>query len=1428
MDWSDRVGSGAAGVKVCCQVGCSTADVATALGLSLADLYDTPKERAYRGPRISRPVAQRGGGQLKTATQRKPDTRSDDDHKHTFRRVESYVYTDAAGTITGEVIRRQCAQCGQKSFAQRRPTDDGGWEYKAPLSRPLYRLPEVVAAMAEGRTVFVVEGEKDVDNARAAGLVATCNPGGAGKWTAVHTDILRGARVVIVADRDDTGRKHAEFIRAALTEMNCTVTVVEAAEGKDLSDHLKAGHDVAALREVPAASLAPATSPEAPEKEGDGADVIQLPRRRGADSGDDSSGGNKGNGGGGGGAGGGAGRSRSRMIPIPGMKNGWMHDPRTRTVWHSPGKDAPFALIGTVPEVLGRVTYRGTDGRHTRIAYQLATDEGAPRIVSEFDIDSGAWAGLLGRPSPSGRDEGAAYARLIRDQGAAAPEVPATTSVTADGNMVMPEADAQDLGYRQLRGPEADARMAWRRVGELSAGTERTTLALGQVFVGPVVSRLLSVPPHVLNLIGAPQQGKSTTQFVQASLFGSPSDEYQIMQPWSTTPNGLPGVLIEARSLPMVREEFSTSGLNTVDGEKLLSRIVGGCVRSRSTRTGGRAPSLGRWHSSLSSSSNRSLRRKGQTEDLAARLFELEVPFWGSDGADAARRADEAEALAMGHHGWPFEWAVRADFYTAEKVREWQQLHAEITGRLSSAPGGLALTIARVYAAWVLGAYMLGDVLDLPALGKKAEEDAMTELPDAVAEAHEAHIGPGAQLWEAVSEAVLRDPASFPSAFNITMGQEIQDGRAILGYQVEGRFHVSPKALTDITEAAGIVTPQPGLKDLKARGVLIPGEGRHWTRKPSTVALRKALPVPRFYVFNRAAADEAFGGDDDPNGPTTPPNRPAPETTGPTTPAPQPAAPTLPTAPAAPVQASAPTTPAAATPSAPASLSTPTPPAAAPAPAAPVPAQSARPASSGGRTFTAGALVVDAFGGWLSGSMQCLPLPERVDSLADLLEWADSLTLGYLRENGQRDDGQVWIMPDVAARLGLPAEPPAEDSKTAREHRALEAARTAGWQIKDLRAWMTARRTAGRYLRISVAGWQDPFGCPLLDGEPGGAEVAFRIGEYAQSTGTLYHVSPQVTGVDLNETFRRKINLPPTAPKPPRPSLVRTLEEAFTWGRVPTAEERAMPNVVAVDASAMHVGAAQAVDLGIGPSHHIEGPTDFDPSAPGLWKVESLTWEEDPRLPNLLSPGVQRTAAGGRGPATRWFTTPTLKELANMGYEIRPVEAHVWTERTRYLNPWANRIRDARARVLPAALEGDPDATAVMDAIKATYTRTLGYHASEKAGRYYYPYWWLAVVATARANFFRKVKKVADTEGRFPLTIATDWVMYATDATEPDSAVPAGLVMGRGLGQFKHAGFAVMDAVAPLLVERPTSKQVGAVVAAVEGTDDDSTTNGEA
>ena len=67
-----------------------------------------------------------------------------------------------------------------------------------------YRLPELIEAVAQEQTVYVLEGEKDVDNAvLALHVPATCNPRGAGKWGSCNIDrYFEGAHVVVVADND--------------------------------------------------------------------------------------------------------------------------------------------------------------------------------------------------------------------------------------------------------------------------------------------------------------------------------------------------------------------------------------------------------------------------------------------------------------------------------------------------------------------------------------------------------------------------------------------------------------------------------------------------------------------------------------------------------------------------------------------------------------------------------------------------------------------------------------------------------------------------------------------------------------------------------------------------------------------------------------------------------------------------------------------------------------------------------------------------------------------------------------------------------------------------------------------------------------------------------------------------------------------------
>ena len=121
----------------------------------------------------------------------------------------------------------------------------------------LYRLPEVVEAREAGEEIWIVEGEKDVESLRSLGVVATCNPGGAGqgKWHPEYAEKLHDAKVIIVPDRDDIGRKHAREIYDSLIGFADSVQVLEARTGKDVTDHVKAGHALTEMVPVKPSSL---------------------------------------------------------------------------------------------------------------------------------------------------------------------------------------------------------------------------------------------------------------------------------------------------------------------------------------------------------------------------------------------------------------------------------------------------------------------------------------------------------------------------------------------------------------------------------------------------------------------------------------------------------------------------------------------------------------------------------------------------------------------------------------------------------------------------------------------------------------------------------------------------------------------------------------------------------------------------------------------------------------------------------------------------------------------------------------------------------------------------------------------------------------------------------------------------------------------
>ncbi len=149
--------------------------------------------------------------------------------------VAEYDYTDEHGTVLYQTVRLQ-----PKDFRQRRPDGRGGWDWSVSgVRRVLYRL----AALQGQNTVFIVEGEKDVDRLAELGLTATTNAGGAGKWRDEYTKQLTAAGVeqaIVIPDNDETGITHARAVSASCHAAGIKTKLVAlpvAAKG-DVSDYL--------------------------------------------------------------------------------------------------------------------------------------------------------------------------------------------------------------------------------------------------------------------------------------------------------------------------------------------------------------------------------------------------------------------------------------------------------------------------------------------------------------------------------------------------------------------------------------------------------------------------------------------------------------------------------------------------------------------------------------------------------------------------------------------------------------------------------------------------------------------------------------------------------------------------------------------------------------------------------------------------------------------------------------------------------------------------------------------------------------------------------------------------------------------------------------------------------------------------------------
>jgi AAA domain len=168
----------------------------------------------------------------------KPNGSNGNKHHQTAkpRVVATYRYADASGVLLYEVQRHE-----PKDFRQRRPDGRGGWIHAlGGVSRVLYRLPELLKY--PDATVFVCEGEKDVDRLASENHCATTISGGA-KWTREIVAPLKGRDVVVLEDNDDDGRTKALAAAHALHGVAASIRIVslpDLPDRGDVSDWLNA------------------------------------------------------------------------------------------------------------------------------------------------------------------------------------------------------------------------------------------------------------------------------------------------------------------------------------------------------------------------------------------------------------------------------------------------------------------------------------------------------------------------------------------------------------------------------------------------------------------------------------------------------------------------------------------------------------------------------------------------------------------------------------------------------------------------------------------------------------------------------------------------------------------------------------------------------------------------------------------------------------------------------------------------------------------------------------------------------------------------------------------------------------------------------------------------------------------------------------
>ena len=470
-------------------------------------------------------------------------------------------YRNAAGALTFCVCRWNRAN-GDKEIRPLSWFEREGWRFGHwPEARPLYNLDRIAAE--PDAPLVICEGEKAADAAARIfpKSIATTSSGGANAASKTDWTPLAGRRILIWPDDDDPGQKYAQQVAAILAELDCVVSIVDAAalraqvapanareaeRGYDAADALADWPDAALLRKA-AGSLAQPFDPGP-------AYVSRPPYTMDANG----------------------------LAIAKSNRKG-----ETETIWIA----APFEVLGACRDPHGSawgklLRWRDDDGRlHTRHVAD-ADLHGEPAALCGSLAHEGLridrmrhreFLGYLNALRPKRRAITITRTGWHEIGGRSVFVLPGETVGPCGGERVI--LDAAASGAYEAHGIVEE----WRDgAAKLASGHVLLVLAISAALAGPLL-HLAGVEGGGVHFFGPSSIGKTTLLRLAASVWGR-GDTPGYMRSWRATANGLEGAAAGAADAALILDEVGQ--VEARDMAAALYSLANGAGKARAARDG--------------------------------------------------------------------------------------------------------------------------------------------------------------------------------------------------------------------------------------------------------------------------------------------------------------------------------------------------------------------------------------------------------------------------------------------------------------------------------------------------------------------------------------------------------------------------------------------------------------------------------------------------------------------------------------------------------------------------------------------------------------------------------------------------------------------------------------------------------------------------